>query len=308
MIDFTNRVAIVTGAGTGLGRAHALGLAARGARLVINDLGTAQDGTGRTASAAESVAAEIRDAGGEAFAHPADVTNQAEVADMVAQTMTRWGRIDILVNNAGILRDKSFAKMTLADFRKVVEVHLMGSAACAHAVWPQMRAQGYGRIVFTSSSSGLYGNFGQANYGAAKAAMVGLMNVLHIEGARDDIRVNVLAPTATTRMTEALFPPGAAELLAPETIVPGLLFLVSEGAPSRVILSAGAGTFAQTRIAETDGLTLTGDDLTPEAVAAGFARICDAQGQTELTDAFAQTKRFARNAARIKGLPLDWTS
>ncbi|MCB1312045.1 MAG: SDR family NAD(P)-dependent oxidoreductase, partial [Sedimentitalea sp.] len=252
-IRFDGRVALVTGAGTGLGRSHALGLAARGAKLVVNDLGASTDGQGRSSAAAEAVAEEIRTAGGEAIAHGADVADEADVADMVARAMEAWGRIDIVVNNAGILRDKTFAKMSIADFRKLVDVHLMGSAIVTHACWPILREQGYGRVVLTSSGSGLYGNFGQANYGAAKAAMLGLMNVLHLEGARDNIRVNVLAPTAATRMTEALIPGDALALMAPETITPGLLFLVSEDAPSRVILGAGAGSFALTRIDETLG-------------------------------------------------------
>ena len=294
MIRFDNRVAIVTGSGTGLGRCHALGLAARGAKVVVNDL-----------DAAQSVVAEIEAAGGEAMAHGADVSNAAQVADMVEKTMERWGRIDILVNNAGILRDKTFAKMTLEDFRKVIDVHLMGSATCCHAVWPIMRAQKYGRIVLTSSGSGLYGNFGQSNYGAAKAAMAGLMNVLHLEGARDNIRVNTLAPTAATRMTQDLLPEAALGLLKPETITPGVLYLVSEDGPSRTILSAGGGTFAQTRILETQGHMIEGD-ITPETVAKNWAAITDPDGQENLQDAFSQTRKYALRAAQAKNIKLDW--
>ena len=305
-IRFDDRVAIVTGAGTGLGRSHALGLAARGAKVVVNDLGVGRDGLGASSEAAEGVVAEIIAMGGDALAHGCDVSDEDGVTDMVAQAMTAWGRVDIVVNNAGILRDKTFAKMEMADFRKVVDVHLIGSANVAHACWPIMRAQKYGRIVFTASASGLYGNFGQANYGAAKAAMMGLMNVLHLEGARDNIRVNTLAPTAATRMTEELLPAEAAALLAPETITPGLLYLVSEDAPSRVILGAGAGSFAQTRVYETQGITLMGADNTPEAVAAQFAQISDNTDQEELTDAFSQTKKYALNAAKARGLKLDW--
>ncbi len=305
-IRFDGRVGIVTGAGTGLGRAHALGLATRGAKVVVNDLGAATDGKGASSDAAEQVVEEIHALGGEAIAHGADVSDAAQVADMVGQTMAEWGRIDVLVNNAGILRDKSFAKMSLDDFRKVVDVHLMGTATCCHACWPIMREQGYGRVVLTASSSGLYGNFGQANYGAAKAAMVGLMNVLHQEGARDDIRVNTLAPTAATRMTEALMPEDALELLAPETITPGLLYLVSEDAPSRVILGAGAGSFAQTRIYETQGITLLEEDNSPETIAARFGEISDPAGQEELMDAFSQTRKYVRNAAEARGLKIDW--
>ena len=305
-IRFDNRVAIVTGAGVGLGRSHALGLAARGAKVVVNDLGVSRDGTGSSSEAALGVVEEIKAMGGEAMAHGADVSDEAAVKDMVAQAMDAWGRIDICVNNAGILMDKTFAKMDMAAFRKVVDVHLIGSANVAHACWPIMREQKYGRIVLTSSASGLYGNFGQSNYGAAKAAMLGLMNVLHMEGARDNIRVNTLAPTAATRMTADLLPAEAQELLAPETITPGLLYLVSEDAPSQVILGAGAGSFAETRIYETQGITLMGNDNTPEAVAARFAEIRDDTNQQQLGDAFGQTKKYALNAAKAKGLKLDW--
>nr|WP_325252752.1 SDR family NAD(P)-dependent oxidoreductase [Amylibacter sp.] len=304
-IRFDGKVAIVTGAGIGLGRSHALGLAARGAKVVVNDLGVAADGQGRSSAAAEAVAAEIIAAGGEAFAHGADVSSESDVKDMVQQAMDKWGRIDILINNAGILRDKTFSKMTLEDFKKVVDVHLTGTATVTHTVWPIMREQGYGRIVLTASSSGLYGNFGQSNYGAAKAAMMGLMNVLHLEGARDNIRVNTLAPTATTRMTEELFTPEVGELLRPETITPGVLYLVSEDAPSRVILGAGGGSFAQTRVYETKGITLAGDDITPENVAAQWEQITDPEGQEILTQAFEQTGKYAKNAADLAGIKLE---
>lgn len=305
-IRFEGRVAIVTGAGTGLGRSHALGLARRGAKVVVNDLGVARDGTGTSSEAAEAVVAEIKAMGGEAMAHGCDVSDEAGVQDMVAQAMEAWGRVDIAVNNAGILRDRTFAKMEMSDFRKVVDVHLIGSANVAHACWPIMREQKYGRIVFTASGSGLYGNFGQSNYGAAKAAMMGLMNVLHMEGARDNIRVNTLAPTAATRMTEELLPAEAAALLAPETITPGLLYLVSEDAPSRFIMGAGAGSFARTRVYETQGITLLDDENTPEAVAAKFEEMSDPAGQQDLPDAFSQTKKYALNAAKARGLKLDW--
>ncbi|KIN78982.1 SDR family NAD(P)-dependent oxidoreductase [Sulfitobacter mediterraneus] len=305
-IRFEGRVAIVTGAGTGLGRSHALGLAERGAKVVVNDLGVARDGSGASSEAAEAVVAEIRAMGGKAMAHGTDVSDEAGVKDMVAQAMDAWGRIDIVVNNAGILRDKTFAKMEMADFRKVVDVHLIGSANVAHACWPIMREQKYGRIVLTSSASGLYGNFGQSNYGAAKAAMMGLMNVLHLEGARDNIRVNTLAPTAATRMTEDLLPAEAQALLAPETITPGLLYLVSEDGPSRVILGAGAGSFSQTQVYESTGITLMDEDNTPEAVAAQFDQITDPAGHVEMTDAFSQTRKYALNAAKARGLKLEW--
>jgi len=308
MIRFDNQVAIVTGAGAGLGRSHALALAARGAKVVVNDLGAATDGLGADDSAAAQVVAEIRAAGGEAMAHGADVSDEGQVADMVAKTMEAWGRIDILINNAGILRDKTFAKMSIADFRKVVEVHLMGTAICTHAVWPIMRDQKYGRIVVTTSASGVYGNFGQVNYGAAKAGMIGLMNVLHLEGAKYDIRINTLAPTAATRMTEELLPEPVKELLVPESITPGVLYLVSKDAPSRVILGAGGGSYAQTRIYETPGITLLGDDNTPEAVAAQIDQITAEDGMQIMDDAFAQTRRYAANAAKALGVDVKWTS
>ncbi len=303
-VRFEDRVAIVTGAGTGLGRAHALGLAARGAKVVVNDLGVAGDGTGASLAPAEVVAGEIRDAGGEAIAHGASVTDAAAVADMVSQAMDKWGRVDILINNAGILRDKTFAKMTLDDFRSVVEVHLMGTVTCTKAVWEIMRQQNYGRIVFTSSSSGLYGNFGQSNYGAAKAAMMGLMNVLHLEGAKYDIRVNTLAPTAATRMTEELMPSEMLAVLKPETITPGVLYLVSEDAPSRCILAAGAGCFARTMVYETPGIYLGGDENTPENIAARFDQISAPDGQEALQNAFAQTEAFAARAAAAMGIEM----
>jgi NAD(P)-dependent dehydrogenase (short-subunit alcohol dehydrogenase family) len=301
-ITFEGRVAIVTGAGNGLGRAHALGLAARGAKVVVNDFGGARDGTGGSSETADKVVAEIKAAGGEAIAAACSVTDEAGVKAMVDAAMSAWGRIDILINNAGILRDKTFAKMEIADFRTVLDVHLMGSVICTKAVWDIMRTQNYGRIVLTSSSSGLFGNFGQSNYGAAKMAMVGFMNVLHIEGLKHDIRVNTLAPTAATRMTEELLPPQALELMKPELITPGVLYLVSENGPNRVILGAGAGAFARTIVYETQGLYI--DEPTPEKVAAHFGDISDANGQEALTGAFQQTNKFVGKAAAAKGISL----
>ncbi len=292
---FDGRVAIVTGAGGGLGREHALALAKRGAKVVVNDLGGARDGTGGSASAAESVVAEIVAAGGEAMANAASVTDFAAVQAMVAAAMAKWGRVDILINNAGVLRDKTFAKMELDDFRFVMDVHLMGAVHCTKAVWDIMREANYGRIVMTTSSSGLYGNFGQSNYGAAKMALVGLMQTLSIEGAKNDIRVNCLAPTAHTRMTEDLGARLPLELLGPDTVSPGLLHLVSEDAPSRCILTAGAGGFERAYVTITQGIHAVGEDA-PEQVAARFAEISDrageivpemgaAQGMIELTKA-----------------------
>jgi NAD(P)-dependent dehydrogenase (short-subunit alcohol dehydrogenase family) len=278
-IDFEGQVAIVTGAGGGLGRQHALALAARGAKVLVNDLGGARDGSGASASAAEAVVAEIRAAGGEAMANSASVTDFAAVQAMVAQAVAAWGRVDILVNNAGILRDKTFAKMEIADFELVVDVHLMGAVHCSKAVWGLMNAQKYGRIVMTTSSSGLYGNFGQSNYGAAKMALVGLMQTLALEGAKNNIHVNALAPTAATRMTEGLMPEAVLAALKPEAVVPAMLVLASREAPTRTILCAGAGTFEAAHITLTQGVWLGADGQTPERLAARLAEVTDAAGQ-----------------------------
>ncbi|MFV0475096.1 MAG: SDR family NAD(P)-dependent oxidoreductase [Pikeienuella sp.] len=300
-ITFKDQVVIVTGAGAGLGRSHALQFAARGAKVVINDFGGARDGSGGSSAAAEAVVKEIRDAGGEAIANGADVSDYDAVKAMVAQAMNEWGRVDALVANAGILRDKSFAKMEIGDFVKVLNVHLMGTANCAHAVWPVMRAQEYGRLVFTTSSSGMYGNFGQANYGAAKTGMIGLMNVLQIEGEKYGIHVNTLSPTAVTRMTEELFSGPAKDLLTPESISPGVLFLASREGPKRTILCAGGGCFARTYLHETKGVILTGDELSPEGVAANFDRISSMDGAEALQGAFEQTQKYAEMAVAAHG-------
>jgi NAD(P)-dependent dehydrogenase (short-subunit alcohol dehydrogenase family) len=278
-IDFKGRVAIVTGAGGGLGRQHALALAARGARVLVNDLGGARDGSGGSASAAEAVVAEIRAAGGEAIANGASVTDLAAVQAMVQQAIDTWGRVDVLVNNAGILRDKSFAKMDLADFRLVMDVHLMGAVHCTKAVWPFMTEQKYGRIVMTTSSSGLYGNFGQSNYGAAKMALVGLMQTLSLEGAKHDIRVNCLAPTAATRMTEDLMPQAVLDALRPEAVVPAMLVLASQDAPNRTILCAGAGGFEAAHVTLTQGVFVGLGDDAPEQLAMRLAEVTDRQGE-----------------------------
>jgi NAD(P)-dependent dehydrogenase (short-subunit alcohol dehydrogenase family) len=277
-IDLTGKVAIVTGAGGGLGRAHALLLARRGARVVVNDLGGDLAGVGRSSEAAEKVAQEIRAAGGEALASGASVTEPDEVAAMVAQAVDRWGGVDILVNNAGILRDKTFAKMPLEDFRLVVEVHLMGAVICTRAVWNLMRERGYGRIVFTTSSSGLYGNFGQSNYGAAKMALVGLMQTLALEGAKAGIRVNCLAPTAGTRMLDGLMPAEALAALSPEAVSPAVLALVADSAPTRTILCAGAGGFEQAHITLTRGIHLADLDDAPEQLLGSLDQLADLEG------------------------------
>ncbi|MFN0024830.1 MAG: SDR family NAD(P)-dependent oxidoreductase [Parvularculaceae bacterium] len=275
-IRFDGKVAIVTGAGNGLGRSHALALAARGAKVVVNDLGGARDGTGSSLSAAETVVEEIRKAGGEAITNGANVTNDADAGAMVDAAMKKWGRVDILVNNAGILRDKTFAKMDMADFRAVIDVHLVGTAVCTKAVWEIMRTQAYGRIIATSSPSGLYGIFGQANYGAAKAGMIGFMNALHLEGGKYNIRFNLLSPSAKTRMTEDIgIPDALLETMTPESITAGLIYLVSEDAPSRAILSCAAGGYARAYVAETDGIYLPPAEQTPENIAAMWETISD---------------------------------
>ncbi|MDI1261258.1 SDR family NAD(P)-dependent oxidoreductase [Aquabacterium sp.] len=275
-LNFNGRVAIVTGAGGGLGRQHALALAARGAKVLVNDLG---DGAGHSA-AAQKVVEEIQAAGGEAMANGCSVTDFVAVQAMVQQVQDAWGRVDVLINNAGILRDKSFAKLEMDDFRLVLEVHLMGAVHCTKAVWPLMTAQKYGRVVMTTSSSGLYGNFGQANYGAAKMALVGLMQTLSIEGAKNDIRVNCLAPTAATAMTEGLFPPSMLGLLKPEAVVPAMLVLAHERAPNRTILEAGAGTFAAAHIAMTPGVYLGMGGDVPEQLAQHLAALGTLVGAT----------------------------
>ncbi|PIF74078.1 NAD(P)-dependent dehydrogenase (short-subunit alcohol dehydrogenase family) [Variovorax sp. 54] len=278
-IDFKGRVAIVTGAGGGLGRQHALALAARGAKVVVNDLGGARDGSGGSVSAAQAVVDEIKAAGGEAIANGASVTDFEAVQAMVKQAVDAWGRVDVLINNAGILRDKSFSKMELDDFKLVVDVHLMGAVNCTKAVWALMNEQKYGRIVMTTSSSGLYGNFGQSNYGAAKLALVGLMQTLSIEGAKNDIRVNCLAPTAATRMTEDLFPKEMLEAFRPEAVVPAMLVLAAQDAPNRTILCAGAGTFEAAHITLTQGAWLGIAADTPEQLAARLSEVTEREGE-----------------------------
>jgi NAD(P)-dependent dehydrogenase (short-subunit alcohol dehydrogenase family) len=288
-IRFDGRVAIVTGAGNGLGRAHALGLASRGAKVVVNDFGGGRDGTGGSLTPAETVVEEIRKAGGVAMADGADVSNFEQVQAMVDRATREWGSVDLLCANAGILRDKSFAKMEIADFAKVLDVHLMGTFYCCKAVWNGMRDRNYGRIVVTTSSSGLFGNFGQANYGAAKAGIVGLMNVLAEEGRKNDIRVNTISPTAAMK---------------PEAITPAVLYLLGEEAPSRTIMGAGAGSFAVIKVVETEGINLPASDWTPEAIAAHFAEIGDMSTAKALENAFQQTNKYVGQAAARAGVKL----
>lgn len=295
-IDLKGRVAIVTGAGGGLGREHALLLARRGARILVNDVGSASDGQGSSSTPAEQVVAEIKSFGGEALANPASVSDLAAVEDMVAAVMSAWGRVDILVNNAGILRDKTFSKMTIDEFRSVVDVHLMGAAHCTKAVWEIMRAQAYGRVVMTTSSSGLFGNYGQANYSAAKMALVGLMQTLSIEGQRDNIRVNCLAPTAATRMLEGLLPQPMLDALSPAAVSPALLALVAEDAPTRTILCSGAGSVERAHITLTKGLFFADADVAPEQILARMDEIGDMTGQALPDSGIRQGERELANA------------
>ena len=272
--SFDGKVAIVTGAGGGLGRCHALDLASRGAKVIVNDLGGAMDGTGGSSEAAQAVVAEIIDAGGEAMANGGSVSDPAGAQSMVDDAMKAWGRVDVLINNAGILRDKSFAKMEMDDFQIVLDVHLIGSVLVTKAVWPIMREQNYGRIVMTTSPSGLYGNFGQTNYGAAKLGLVGFMNTLKIEGAKNNVHTNAIAPVAATRMTENLMPEQALKTLGPELVTPAVVYLCTEDAPNGVILQAQGGRFSMACMMENEGVDL-GHDATAEDIGDNIAKISD---------------------------------
>jgi NAD(P)-dependent dehydrogenase (short-subunit alcohol dehydrogenase family) len=299
-ISFADKVAIITGAGGGLGRAHALYLAKLGAKVVVNDLGASLDGSGGGSEASQKVVAEIKAAGGEAIANGASVSDDAGVAHLVKQTMDAFGRIDVLVANAGILRDKSFGKMEIKDFEAVVNVHLMGTVKPARAVWEIMKSQGYGRIVVTTSSTGLYGNFGQTNYGAAKASLVGFMNSLKLEGAKDNIKVNAVCPVAATRMTESLMPPALLEMLKPEFVSPAVAWLASEDAPTGVIMTAAAGVFAAAQMVETDGINL-GHGATADDIASHFAEIADWSSAKHYAQGGEQSAKFF---ARLQEKPL----
>ena len=299
-LAFDGRVALVTGAGAGHGRSHALLLASRGAKVVVNDLGGSAHGGGRSSAAADAVVAEIKAAGGEAFANGASVSDDAGVEHLVKQTMDAWGRVDILVANAGILRDKSFSKMEMKDFDAVMAVHLMGTVKPCKALWEIFKKQQYGRIVVTTSSTGLYGNFGQTNYGAAKLSLVGFMNTLKLEGAKDNIKVNAICPVAGTRMTENLMPPNVLAMLKPEYVTPAVVYLVSEDAPTGVIMTAAAGVFAAAQLVETDGVNL-GHNATADDVAANWAKISDFTGAKHYNQGGEQSQKFF---ARINDKPV----
>ena len=293
-IRFDGKVAIVTGAGGGLGKQHALELARRGAKVVVNDLGGSMDGSGGSSSAADAVVDEIKAMGGEAISNGSSVTDDAGVALMVKQAMDQWGRIDVLIANAGILRDKSFAKMTMDDFELVLNVHLMGTVKPTKAVWEIMREQNYGRIVVTTSSSGMYGNFGQSNYGAAKLGIIGFMNTIRLEGQKNNIHINAISPVAATRMTENLMPAEILEKLKPEYVTPGVVYLASEEAPTGAILTAGAGAFALTRLYETEGVYLGEGGLSVEEVRDNWAKISDPAGQQAYLNGGEQSGKFFR--------------
>ncbi len=301
--DFTDQVAIITGAGGGLGRAHALAFARRGARVVINDLGGARDGSSSDKtleSPADRVVQEIRDMGGEALANSGNVTSETDMQDMADQAMSAYGRIDILVNNAGILRDKTFAKMTPEDFTMVMDVHLTGSVHATRAVLPVMQDREYGRIVMTTSSSGLYGNFGQSNYGAAKLGLVGLVNTLKLELFKYGIRVNALAPVAATRMTDDIMPPQMLDLLTAQSVSPAVLYLCGRDAPTGEIITAGAGTFARVQILESEGLYL-GAEATPEMIAENWDRLSDMTTAKSYRQGADQSQKFVVSAFENKG-------
>jgi len=291
-IRFEDQVAIVTGAGGGIGKQHALELARRGAKVVVNDLGGGVDGTG-TSDASEAVVDQILSEGGEAIANGASVTDLDAIKDMTEQVVSKWGKIDILVNNAGILRDKTFHNVSMDDFNLVMDVHFQGTLNCTHTIYPIMRENGYGRIVFTSSSSGVFGNFGQSNYGAAKMAMVGLMNTLKLEGQKYNVFSNTITPVAYTRMTENLMPEDFGKQFQPEYITPAVLYLASDQAPNGAIMAAGAGVFSRILIHETMGISLgTGEDMTPENISASWEKISDMSDARLLQNGGEQTLKI----------------
>lgn len=298
-VEFNDRVAIVTGAGAGLGREHAKELARRGVKVVVNDFGGARDGSGGSAGPAEEVVSEIKAEGGEAMAAACSVTDVEAVKKMITDAIDTWGHVDILVNNAGVLRDKSFHKMTQEDFDFVMDVHLRGSAICTKAVWDHMRERQYGRIVMTTSSTGLYGNFGQVNYGAAKLALVGMMNSLHQEGAGKGIHTNCISPVAATRMTEDIMPEEALKMLVPEAVTPAVVYLCSDGAPSKTILTAGAGGFAAAKILETEGIWLPEADRNAESIAANIDQILNETDMQEYANGSGQGGKFFRRMQEV---------
>ena len=297
-IRFDGQVAIVTGAGNGLGRSHAMELARRGAKVVVNDFGGARDGSGGSLTPAEEVVKAIEAEGGEAMANGANVASMDETTRMVADAVDRWGRVDVLINNAGILRDRSFGKMSDAEWEAVVAVHLTGSANCTRSVWNQMKEQGYGRILMTTSTSGIYGNFGQSNYGAAKMGVIGMMNTLCIEGMKSDIRVNCLAPTAATRMTEDIMTEEMLAALDPRHVTPAAVFMVSRDAPNRTVMFAGGGTFSKLEIRESMGVFIAEDERNADSVAARFDEISDMSAPDYFTNGNEHVAKVLTNAQK----------
>lgn len=288
-IDLTGRVALVTGAGNGLGREYALELARRGASIVVNDLGTSLGGEGRSSEAAAGVVAEIESLGGKAVANAGSVTSMADAEAMVADAVNAFGRIDILISNAGILRDASFKKMPIESFEAVIDVHLLGAARVIKAAWNIMSEAGYGRIVVATSAAGLYGNFGQSNYGVAKAGLIGLMNALKIEGQKNNVRVNAISPIAATRMTEGILPADIAAALSPRHVASAVAFLCSEDAPNGAILTSCATHFSASMMVETKGITLPAADTDAEHIAAEWDRISNPAGATPFASALDQS-------------------
>lgn len=300
-VNLQDRVVIVTGAGGGLGRAHALLFAAHGARVVVNDLGGTTHGEGANASAADRVVEEIRAAGGTAVANHDSVTDGARI---VEQALDSFGRVDVLVNNAGILRDKTFHKMDDSDWERVYRVHVEGAYKVTHAAWPHLREQNWGRVIFTSSTSGIYGNFGQANYGMAKLGLYGLTRTLAIEGRKYGVLVNAIAPTGGTRMTEGLIPPQVFERLRPELISPLVVYLGSEQCQdSGELYEVGGGWIGKVRWERSQGV---GFDpragFTPEQVADNWARIGDFDGAGHPQDSLQAMQQMMANLHKY---PLD---
>ena len=298
-ISFKDKVVIVTGAGGGLGRSHSLEFAKRGAKVVVNDLGGSVDGSGGSSDAANNVVKEITEAGGVAIPNGSSVTDDDGVKNMVDQTMDEFGRIDILINNAGILRDRSFTKMTMEDFTLVTDIHLMGSVKPTKMVWEIMKEQNYGRILVTTSSTGLYGNFGQSNYGAAKLGVVGFVNTLKLDGQKYNINCNVLCPVAYTRMTENLMPPEAEQLLTPGSVTPAVIYLSSENGPTGTILCAGAGVYSVAKIMESDGENL-GLEASAEDLEKNWDKISDFSEAKPFFNGGEQTGKVLEKA--MKGI------
>ena len=296
-ISFEDKVVIITGAGGGLGRSHALEFAKRGAKVLVNDLGGEVDGSGGSSEAANNVVKEITDAGGIAMPNGSSVIDDKGVKNMVDQAMDEFGRIDILINNAGILRDKSFSKMEIEDFTIVTDIHLMGSVKPTKMVWEIMKEQNYGRILVTTSSTGLYGNFGQSNYGAAKLGLVGFVNTLKLEGQKYNINCNVLCPVAYTRMTANLMPPEAEELLTPSSVTPAVIYLSSENGPTGIILCAGAGVYSEAKIMESDGENL-GLNASAEDLEKNWDKISDFSNAKPFFNGGEQTGKVLEKAMK----------